>query len=80
MTLLNVVGVLVVLNVLYVPNVLNVLNVFNMLKDASLACWALFLDTSLQLYMTHFSQAYIRVGQLVFEAFFVIQIIPNGPN
>ena len=48
LTLLNVLGVLGVLNVLYVLNVLNVLsvlyvlNVLNMPMDASLAHWAFF--------------------------------------
>ena len=40
-TLLNVLGVL---NALHVLNVLYVLHVLNMLMDASLACWALFIN------------------------------------
>ena len=41
---LNVLNVLCVLHVLYVLCVLHVLYVLNMLMDASLACWALFLE------------------------------------
>jgi len=35
-----------VISVLEVLNMLNVLNVLNIPKDASLACWALFLESS----------------------------------
>ena len=42
LTLLNVLSVLGMLNVLHVLHVLNVLHVLLILKDASLACWAMF--------------------------------------